>query len=114
MVGVQLKDQGPLGREVGRQSQNDKPADWGDYPRFMLRRWKEHKLIRGSNKIACLDCGKFSATNKRDILRIKRGWLTEPCAGIKKMPSALKRLIDAGEFDGERSSRALLATNGCA
>ena len=30
---------------------------------------------------------------------MRRGWLTQTCAGVKKTPKALQLLLDSGEFD---------------
>ena len=69
-----------------RRKVDDTAANWEDYPSNMLRRWKEHKIIRGGSKIACVDSGKFGSLKSKDLLRVLRGWLSEPCAGVKRTP----------------------------
>ena len=78
---------------------DNSPAEWGNFPREMLKRWKDHKTIVGKKKIACIDCGKFGNFDAANAMRTRRGWLTQPCAGIKKVPLNLRRLVEAGEFD---------------
>ena len=64
-----------------------------------LSKRKDHLIIKDGHKVACLDCGKFATSNKA---KVRVPWVSEPCAGRRKLPLPLVARLRAGEFDACR------------
>ena len=76
-------------------------GDWEGLPGGVLRRWKDHLVIKGDNCWACLDCGRMTSVIGGSRARTLRVWGGEPCNGIRKLPVAVRSRFAAGLFDAD-------------
>ena len=89
-------------RRWERQNEEDKSVDAAS--NSWLSGWRNHVLIEGGNKVACLQCGRFGADKKNYLGVLRCNWAHQSCLGCKRLPKGLRQLIEAGCFDGSLDS----------
>ena len=57
-------------------------------------------MIEGSEKVACLQCGRYGTNRKNSLGVLRCNWAHQTCIGCKRLPKGLVRMLQAGMFDG--------------